>query len=157
MLLSQQRITPRISDFFKKGRYISIKQYVSKPYIYWVGSGREALRQILSHCRVKNSKTKLKVGIPAYTCQVVQDAIERAGCIPGCPGRRDHRLCPLGHGQVHPPLHPSRSCGFLHGGGRHYPPGGDLPARGGEHLHVRAHRIPSLFLFRELYARPLRT
>jgi len=82
MLLSQQRITPRISDFFKKGRYISIKQYVSKPYIYWVGSGREALRQILSHCRVKNSKTKLKVGIPAYTCQVVQDAIERAGCIP---------------------------------------------------------------------------
>jgi len=82
MLLSQQRITPRRSDFFKKGRSISIKQYVPKPYTYWVGSGREALKQILSHCRVKNSNSELRVGIPAYTCHVVKDTIERAGCIP---------------------------------------------------------------------------
>lgn len=82
MLLSQQRITPRISDFLKKGRSVSIKQHVSKPHTYWVGSGREALRQILSHCRVKIGQSNLRVGVPAYTCHVVQDAIKRAGCIP---------------------------------------------------------------------------
>ncbi|MDP3989655.1 MAG: DegT/DnrJ/EryC1/StrS family aminotransferase [archaeon] len=82
MLISQQRITPRISDLFKRNGSDSIKQYVSKPHTYWVGSGREALRQILSHCRVKSNNDKLKVGIPAYTCHVVKDTIERAGCIP---------------------------------------------------------------------------
>lgn len=75
MLLSQQRITPRIRDLFtfspQKG---VLRWYLPEGYKYWLGSAREGIRQILSQKGIK------KVGIPAYTCQVVLDAVKKAGC-----------------------------------------------------------------------------
>ncbi len=76
MLISQQKIAPRILDFFgNKDRKI-IRRYIPNKYLYWVGSGREALRQILINLKGK------RVGIPAYTCHVVLEAVKRAGKTP---------------------------------------------------------------------------
>lgn len=77
MLLSQQRITPKIRDlvgFKLKKDYLG--KYIPLPYKYWVGSGREALRQILSSIEGR------RVGLPAYTCHVVLDAVKSAGAKP---------------------------------------------------------------------------
>lgn len=89
MLISQQKITPDITDFgsiFKKQDKNIIKRYVPHQYLYWIGSGREALTQILLNIgRKKNIGQKelgIKVGIPAYTCHVVLEAVKRAGCQP---------------------------------------------------------------------------
>lgn len=80
MLISQQKITPRLRDFFGKTDKGVVKKYVPKNYLYWVGSGREALKQILLN--VGGNVGGKKVGIPAYTCHVVLDAVKRAGCEP---------------------------------------------------------------------------
>lgn len=95
MLISQQKITPDITDFwgvFKKQDKNIIKRYVPHQYLYWIGSGREALKQILLNIarkrEVNKSKKKagiraeIKVGMPAYTCHVVLEAVKRAGCRP---------------------------------------------------------------------------
>lgn len=75
MLISQQRLTPKISDLFGlAGNCDPLKKYISKPYLYWMGSGREGLRQILLCLGTR------QVGVPAYTCQVVKEAIKRANC-----------------------------------------------------------------------------
>ncbi len=83
MLLSQQRITPRWSDLiaglFRQPRAV-LHHYVAHPYVYWTGSGREALRLVLSHCHVERGATT--VGVPAFTCQAVIDAVKRSGCTP---------------------------------------------------------------------------
>ncbi|MBI2112756.1 DegT/DnrJ/EryC1/StrS aminotransferase family protein [Candidatus Woesearchaeota archaeon] len=83
MLISQQRITPRISDVMsallpqsKIENEKLLNKYIPKHHQYWTGSGREALRQILSNLN------KQKVGLPAYTCHVVLDTIKRAGKTP---------------------------------------------------------------------------
>jgi dTDP-4-amino-4,6-dideoxygalactose transaminase len=94
MLISQQKITPKISDLFrifskknKKEGLTKLRKYISHHHIYWVGSGREALKQILLHLKTKKkteneiNKT-LKVGIPAFTCHVVLDALKRANVEP---------------------------------------------------------------------------
>jgi len=77
MLLSQQRITPKIKDlvgFKLKKDYLG--KYIPLPYKYWVGSGREALRQILYSIEGR------RVGLPAYTCHVVLDAVKSSGAKP---------------------------------------------------------------------------
>ena len=83
MLISQQRITPRVSDVLstclpqsKLENENLLRKYIPKRHQYWAGSGREALRQILSNLN------KQKVGLPAYTCHVVLDTIKRAGKTP---------------------------------------------------------------------------
>jgi len=85
MLISQQKITPRFTDllavFRKQDQIISskiVQKYVPNQHLYWTGSGREALRQILVGLREEN----YRVGIPAFTCHVVLDAVKRAGCLP---------------------------------------------------------------------------
>ncbi|MBI2145835.1 DegT/DnrJ/EryC1/StrS family aminotransferase [Candidatus Woesearchaeota archaeon] len=81
MLLSQQRITARVSDLFPRPLdRRTIHKYIPQPYKYWVGSAREGIRQVLSQLRVE--KNVKKVGVPAYTCQVVLEAVYRAGCQP---------------------------------------------------------------------------
>jgi len=83
MLFSQQRITPRWDDLaaaFFPQPISSLHRSVELPYHYWTGSGREALRLVLSHCRVE--KGVHKIGVPAFTCQVVLDAVRRSGCVP---------------------------------------------------------------------------
>ena len=75
MLLSQQRLTARIGDIFASYPKNSglFRWYVPEGNQYLVGSAREGIRQILSHAGVK------RVGIPAYTCHVVRDAVHQAG------------------------------------------------------------------------------
>ncbi|MEW5896860.1 MAG: DegT/DnrJ/EryC1/StrS family aminotransferase [Nanoarchaeota archaeon] len=103
MLISQQKITPEWGDLLsvfkrhdKAKDRVVIKRYIPHQYLYWTGSGREALRQILLDiCGKKNidngkkniingkkNTNKISVGIPAYTCHVVLDAVKRAGCQP---------------------------------------------------------------------------
>lgn len=90
MLYSQQRITSKVIDLLpRKADKRILKKYIFHPHTYWLGSGREALRQILLHISKKDIETnKLKdkkikkVGIPAYTCRVVLDAVKRAGFTP---------------------------------------------------------------------------
>ncbi len=83
MLFSQQRITPRWSDLvaglFRQPRAV-LHRHVAHPYVYWTGSGREALRLVLSHCLIEKGVTT--VGVPAFTCQAVIDAVKRSGCTP---------------------------------------------------------------------------
>ncbi len=83
MLLSQQRITPRGSDLvaglFPQSRAV-LHRYVAHPHTYWTGSGREALRLVLSNCRIERAATT--VAVPAFTCQAVIDAVRRSGCTP---------------------------------------------------------------------------
>src|SRR3989344_2333579 len=80
MLISHTSITARISDLFKRVDYAKdiryLKRYIPHKHIRWTGSGREALRQILLQSDSKN------VGIQAFTCHVVLDAIKAAGCKP---------------------------------------------------------------------------
>ena len=86
MLISQQKITPRITDLFaifKKSSQlgkVQLRKYIPNQHLYWTGSGREALRQILIH--LKEKKQSLRVGVPAYTCQVVLETVKRANCQP---------------------------------------------------------------------------
>ncbi len=138
MLISQQKLTPQISDllyaFFKRKNRgeedFLVSKYIPCNNISWVGSGREALRQILLNITSRkfrnihfdnsnnpnssnslnkpnsldntnspnsfnspvnnnldihlsnNSLKKLRVGMPAYTCKVVLDTLQRAGCEP---------------------------------------------------------------------------
>ncbi len=99
MLIPQQRIAPRIFDLLpsfvsEKKAFFSLGPYLPKNRLYhrWTGSGREALRQILSHLRVEKEEKqdlpgrldvrRLNVGVPAYTCHVVLDAVKKAGCNP---------------------------------------------------------------------------
>ena len=98
MFISQQKITPRITDLlslFRKQNKTEInktvRKYISNQHLYWTGSGRDALRQILLNIKQKNpgnrpttynSKHNLKVGLPAFTCHVVLDAVKRANCQP---------------------------------------------------------------------------
>lgn len=82
-MLSQQRLTPNLNDLFQallqSPSEDILASYVPHPYRYWTGSGREALRQILVSV---GSAGKKKVGVPAYTCHVVLDAVKQAGCKP---------------------------------------------------------------------------
>ena len=80
MLRSQQKIAARLRDLVP-GKVVStpMLSYVPAGRYYWTGSGREALRQILLHLQGKSEKM-LRVGVPAYTCQVVGEAARRAGC-----------------------------------------------------------------------------
>lgn len=83
MLFSQQRITPKWRDlavgFFPQST-AALHRFIEHPYKYWTGSGREALRLVLSHCRVEKGINQ--VGVPAFTCQAVLDAVRRSGCTP---------------------------------------------------------------------------
>jgi len=80
MLIPHTSITPRISDLFGRIEYSRdikyLKKYIPHKHIEWTGSGREALRQILMQSNAKN------VGVQAFTCHVVLDAIKAAGCKP---------------------------------------------------------------------------
>lgn len=77
MLLSQQRVTPKISDVWSKPiEDSSLDRYIPSGERSWVGSAREGLRQILLQAKVT------KVALPAYTCKVVLEAVKRAGCQP---------------------------------------------------------------------------
>jgi dTDP-4-amino-4,6-dideoxygalactose transaminase len=49
-------------------------RYIPKKHVSWVGSARYGLCKSLS--------PKSRVGIPAFTCSVVLDAIRNAGCTP---------------------------------------------------------------------------
>ena len=81
MLLSQQRIPARILDFFLGNAVRGVLQrYIPHAHRYWIGSARAGIRHILSQLRVE--KHVKKVGLPAYTCQVVLDAVQSAGCEP---------------------------------------------------------------------------
>ena len=83
MLFSQQRITPQWRDLaaaFLPQPTSSLHHSVELLFHYWTGSGREALRLVLSHCRVENGVSR--IGVPAFTCQVVLDAVRRSGCVP---------------------------------------------------------------------------
>jgi dTDP-4-amino-4,6-dideoxygalactose transaminase len=77
MIISQQKITPKISDllaiFTSNHNQNILKRWIPKNNHYWTGSGRESLTQILLNLNIKN------VGVPAYTCHVVTDAVKRAG------------------------------------------------------------------------------
>ncbi len=75
MLISQQKLTPRLRDFVGFRRKV-LHKYILKKYLYWTGSGREALRQILLNAEGK------RVGVPAYTCHVVLEAVRGADCEP---------------------------------------------------------------------------
>ncbi|MBS3124399.1 DegT/DnrJ/EryC1/StrS aminotransferase family protein [Candidatus Woesearchaeota archaeon] len=93
MLLSQQRLSTRPLDlarslFFNNKREVKdsknkeeevLNNYIPHQYHYWTGSGREALRQILINLMNSGIKT---IGVPAFTCHVVLDAVKRAGCLP---------------------------------------------------------------------------
>ncbi|MBI2102578.1 DegT/DnrJ/EryC1/StrS family aminotransferase [Candidatus Woesearchaeota archaeon] len=83
MLFSQQRITPQWGDLaaaFLPQPTSALHRLVELPFHYWTGSGREALRLVLSHCRVE--KEVSRIGVPTFTCQVVLDAVRRSGCVP---------------------------------------------------------------------------
>ncbi|HLC91217.1 MAG TPA: DegT/DnrJ/EryC1/StrS family aminotransferase [Candidatus Nanoarchaeia archaeon] len=89
MLLSQQRITPRIHDLFSifglfsRAQEDILEKYIPKKRKYWLGSGREALRQILLDIQKKQKKSvPLTVGLPAYTCHVMVDAVKQYGSSP---------------------------------------------------------------------------
>lgn len=85
MLISQQKLTPRFKDlvsgFFNKNERI-VHNYIPNKHLYWLGSGREALRQILLNIKSEKEKKLLNVGVPAYTCQVVLEAVRKADCEP---------------------------------------------------------------------------
>ena len=73
MLYSQQKITTKFRDLFKRSSDESIlRKYMPLSENHWTGSGREALRQIFLQFQGK------KVGFPAYTCHVVLGAAKRA-------------------------------------------------------------------------------
>lgn len=83
MLFSQQRITPKWRDLaaaLVPQPTSALHRSVEHPYHYWTGSGREALRLVLSHCHVEKGVNR--IGVPAFTCQVVLDAVRRSGCVP---------------------------------------------------------------------------
>src|SRR3989344_4483025 len=89
MLLSQQRITPRIHDLFSifglfsRAQEDILEKYIPKKRKYWLGSGREALRQILLDIQKKQKKSiPLTVGLPAYTCHVLEDTVRQYGSSP---------------------------------------------------------------------------
>lgn len=83
MLISAQKIMLRPQDLLRSCFTFSgsknlkfFRSYLPAGNISWIGSGREALRQILSQVDGE------KVGMPAFTCRVVLDAVKRAGKIP---------------------------------------------------------------------------
>jgi len=86
MLLSQQRITPRIRDMlsmFSSAKEDILERYIPKKNKYWLGSGREALRQILLDIQKKQRKSvPVTVGLPAYTCHVMADTVKQYGSSP---------------------------------------------------------------------------
>jgi len=74
MLISQQKLAVKLHDLniFSRTDPKIIHKYIPKRHKYWVGSGREALKQIL----LKTDGGR--IGIPAFTCHVVLDAIKRS-------------------------------------------------------------------------------
>jgi dTDP-4-amino-4,6-dideoxygalactose transaminase len=84
MLIPQQRLTLRISDILSGAvkinssdkNFIYLKEYVPQKNIYFTGSGRDALKQILETLDVQ------KVGLPCFTCCVVLESIKNANKIP---------------------------------------------------------------------------
>jgi dTDP-4-amino-4,6-dideoxygalactose transaminase len=83
MLISHQKLTPKLSDFilarinslFGKFDDSDLKRFIPHKNIYWTGSGRSALYHILKENNIK------KVALPSFTCSVVFDACEKAGCM----------------------------------------------------------------------------
>lgn len=77
MLIPHQKLTPEPKDIFIGilknffGNGYDIKKYIPCKDVFWVGSGRVALKIILN---VLNSKS---VGLPAFTCNVVLDSIPK--------------------------------------------------------------------------------
>lgn len=76
-MLSQQRLTSRVSDLLGFGNKKDLNRWLPDGKRYWFGSGREALRQVFLNLVCEGKK---RVGLPAYTCCVVHRAAEDAGC-----------------------------------------------------------------------------
>ncbi len=87
MLISHQKLTIRIRDLIRGSLTVKMvhdsaylarfifEDEVLRPYLFtWTSSGRAALKHILL-----NEKSVRNVALPAFTCHVVKDAIERAG------------------------------------------------------------------------------
>ncbi len=92
MLIAQQKLnTLKIKDLiFNRWGPQKLKDIIQtfipsqNKYIYWVGSGRCALRYILENIKLKHcfKDAELRVGLPGFTCHVVLDSILRAKCKP---------------------------------------------------------------------------
>ena len=82
MLVPHQKLTPRLSDFimakfctlFGKIDDKKLRRFAPHKNIYWTGSARSGLYHILKQNDVR------KVALPSFTCSVVLDACEKAGC-----------------------------------------------------------------------------
>jgi dTDP-4-amino-4,6-dideoxygalactose transaminase len=73
-MLSHQKLTVKLGDLFAgKQSMDSLSMYIGNEERSWTSSGRAALKHILQSENVKN------VGVPAFTCHVVLDAIKRSG------------------------------------------------------------------------------
>jgi dTDP-4-amino-4,6-dideoxygalactose transaminase len=81
-MLSQQRLSVTISDLFGSYSYKSLKEFVPPGVWQFTGSGRASLYLILKHLRLQSTTTSFRIGLPAYTCRVVLETVQRAGCEP---------------------------------------------------------------------------
>lgn len=88
MLIPHQKLNIRSKDIIKGSiRYINnskldlslLQKYISHKHLYWTGSARYGITQLLQSISVKGG---LKVGLPAFTCNVVADAINNTQCKP---------------------------------------------------------------------------
>lgn len=77
MLIPHQSISVRPKDLLAFNKdYQSLKEFIPLSFRYWTSSGRNALKLIL-----KDTKAA-RVGLPSFTCKVVDRAVKSAGCKP---------------------------------------------------------------------------
>jgi len=89
--ISGQNIMTKPTDWlhgFTKQNPKHLKQYINKKYLHWTSSARNAIYLTLKHIQSKKNSnnnnnsnkpnSKLTVAMPAFTCQVVQEAAIRA-------------------------------------------------------------------------------
>lgn len=84
MLIPHQNLNIRTADILKgtlnfitkNKSYESLNQYIPLKYRYWTSSGRNAIKLALKDIKAK------RVGLPGFTCKVVDTAIRSAGCKP---------------------------------------------------------------------------
>lgn len=52
-----------------------ISKYIPKKHLYWTSSGRDAISSVVNYLS-KDKKRRLRIAMPAFTCQVVYESIE---------------------------------------------------------------------------------
>ncbi len=56
----------------------SLRRFISKEYLFWISSARNGLYLLLKTLQKEQNKT-LTIALPAFTCQVVDEAAKNAG------------------------------------------------------------------------------